>query len=145
MLASGRALQKFIELVEAQNGNSAVVEDLNLLPAAKHIIPVRATANGWVHRLEAETVGLGAMQLGAGRETANSIIDPAAGVRLFKKIGDYVDTGDILAELHTACEPGSPAVSRAAGMIKQAYHLGSRPVDKPRMILGHIEAGGAKL
>jgi pyrimidine-nucleoside phosphorylase len=144
LLTSGRALQKFKELIEAQNGSGAVVEDLNLLPAAKHKIPIRASGKGWVHRLEAEPVGLGAMYLGAGRETAKSVIDPAAGVRLFKKIGDHVDAGDILAEIHTALVPGSPVVNRVTGMIKGAYHLDSRPVNSPKIILGYIDPGGAR-
>ena len=40
--------------------------------------------------------------LGAGRESKDDLIDYTAGIVLSKKTGDFVKTGDIIAELHTS-------------------------------------------
>lgn len=42
-----------------------------------------------------------AVMLGAGRERKEDAIDPAAGIMLQKKPGNYVEQGDVLAFLHT--------------------------------------------
>ena len=44
------------------------------------------------------------MLLGAGREKADDVIDPKAGIILLKKTGDHVKKGDILARLYTERE-----------------------------------------
>ena len=42
------------------------------------------------------------MVLGAGREKKESSIDYSAGIVLKKQLGDYVNTGEVLAELHSS-------------------------------------------
>ncbi|MEC9488498.1 MAG: pyrimidine-nucleoside phosphorylase [Halanaerobium sp.] len=99
-LASGEALEKFKQLLTAQGGDPAIVEDESLLPQAEHQVEVRAEKAGYIHAIDALEVGLTAMDLGAGRKTKDGEIDPAAGIVFSKKIGDEVNEGDLLATLH---------------------------------------------
>ena len=41
------------------------------------------------------------MRLGAGRAVMSDVIDYTAGIVLNKKIGDYVNKGEILCYIHT--------------------------------------------
>ena len=51
--------------------------------------------------MNAQAIGRVAVMLGAGRERKEDAIDPAAGIMLQKKPGNYVEQGDVLAFLHT--------------------------------------------
>jgi len=99
VLQSGAALVKFKQLIEAQGGQVAVIEQPELLPQARHHAELKAELAGYVQSIEAETVGIAAMLLGAGRKTKNDPIDYAAGITLKKKIGDEVQPGEVLAIL----------------------------------------------
>ena len=54
-----------------------------------------------MNQLEAKSVGIAALLLGAGRKTKESPIDPAAGILLLKKAGDRVERGEAIAEFRT--------------------------------------------
>ena len=87
-LHSGEAFNKFKEFVQAQGGDVAQIENPDLLPKADSIIPVKASQSGYVHQIDALSIGLAAMKLGAGRATKDDMIDMAVGVVLDKKVGD---------------------------------------------------------
>lgn len=99
-ITSGAALDKLRVFIENQGGDKNIVDDYSLLPAAKNIVPVKALKSGHISKIEAEEVGMAAMILGAGRETKEDILDMAAGIVLEKKVGEYVNEGDILAYIH---------------------------------------------
>lgn len=99
-ITSGKAIEKFKEFVEAQGGDSSVIDDTSNFHNAKYIIPVKATKDGVVSKIHAQNIGLVAMELGAGRATKDSIIDLAVGIVLEKKRGDKVKKGDVIAYIH---------------------------------------------
>lgn len=97
---SGSALEKLRIFIENQGGDKRVVDDYSLLPKASNIVEVKSPKNGYINKIEAEEVGISAMILGAGRETKEDILDMSAGIVLKKKVGDYVNEGDVLAYIH---------------------------------------------
>ncbi len=99
-LQNGHALRKFGELVEAQGGDSQVVHELTLLPQAEYTGNVLAPGTGFVHAVDPMSIGVTAMELGAGREHKDSVIDLAVGIELQAEVGDYVRQGEVLAKLH---------------------------------------------
>jgi pyrimidine-nucleoside phosphorylase len=103
-LADGSALRRFAELIEAQGGDAEVVDDPLRLPQPRCRREVRASRSGVVTSLDAEKVGLAAVELGAGRSRKEDAVDPAAGLLLRKRVGDEVKAGEALAELHAASE-----------------------------------------
>lgn len=101
-LAEGSALRALAAMVEAQGGDPRAIYDPSLLPHAPVRREVKSPAGGYVTAMEAKGIGVAAMHLGAGRETAEDHIDHAVGVVLRKKVGDRVEAGETLAVLHAA-------------------------------------------
>ncbi len=134
-LVSGRALDKFRELVSAQGGNPAVIDQPELLPTAHHIIEVPAAERGYIQDIDAEELGQVAMILGAGRESINSTIDPGAGVILRKRPGDWAEKGDALVELHTNRDS---VIQEALERIAQSVRVGAARPDIRPLVVGEV-------
>jgi thymidine phosphorylase len=97
-LSSGKGLDRFRRLIEAQGGDPHVVEDLSLLPSAPIVHEIRAPQSGWLATVEAEAVGRASGALGAGRETLGAAIDAAVGLALDVKIGDRLHGGEVVLD-----------------------------------------------
>ncbi|MCG8514097.1 MAG: pyrimidine-nucleoside phosphorylase [Halanaerobiales bacterium] len=106
LLESGKALEQFGKLITAQGGDGRIVEDLNLLPIAQHIVAVRSEQSGYISSITASQIGLTAMAIGAGRSTKEDVIDPSVGVVLNKKVGQPVEKGEPLAFIHLNKQTG---------------------------------------
>ncbi len=142
VIESGAALDKFRELILAQHGDAAVIENPALLPRAAATVPVTAAVGGYIHRLRAEAIGRAAMALGAGRETKDDPVDLAVGVTLLKKVGDRVTPGDELALLHLNCAPEAPPAGTARRLIMDAYEIEPATAAKPQLIFGYVDRTG---
>jgi len=82
--------------------------------------------------LDAELIGLAAVDLGAGRERKEDAVDHAAGLLLLKRVGDQVKDGDVLAELHAATEE---RLDKGELRLRSAVTLGeSAPPRKPLIL-----------
>ena len=99
-LADGSALRRFAQLIEAQGGDPGVADEPSRLPQPRCRREVVADRSGVLGALDAELVGLAAVELGAGRARKEDAVDPAAGLLLRKRVGDQVVAGEALAELH---------------------------------------------
>lgn len=99
-IADGRALEKFRQLVRAQGGDVAYVDNLDLLPRAKYIEVVPAPRSGWLAEVRARTVGEAAVSLGAGRARKGDPIDHAVGFVIHKKVGQWVKQDEPLFTIH---------------------------------------------
>ena len=99
-ITSGRGLEKFLAMVAAQGGDTRAVEDLSLLPGARHVEDIPSPLSGHVAAIDTEALGLAAVALGAGREKLDSVIDPAVGFVLHKKVGEPVQAGEPLLQVH---------------------------------------------
>jgi len=134
-LADGRALRKFAEIVEAQEGDPRCVEDPRRLPQPRMRREVRAQRSGFLGSLDAEEVGLAAVELGAGRARKEDRVDPAAGLLLRKRRGDQVRAGETLAELHGASEARLDA---GAGRFARAVRMGDEPPPPAPLLLERV-------
>ena len=134
-LNNGKALQKFREFIGAQGGDVAQIDDPSLLPSAKSILAVKAQSAGYVQKIDALSIGIAAMKLGAGRATKEDVIDMGVGVVLNKKVGESVDKGDVLAYIHSNSEDNEEVVN----YIMQAYEMTSEPLCSPTLIYDVIK------
>ncbi|MFR1708150.1 MAG: pyrimidine-nucleoside phosphorylase [Clostridium sp.] len=100
-ITSGAAIEKLKEFVKAQGGDIECIDNTDLFPKAKYVVPVVAENSGVVKKIHAENLGIVAMELGAGRATKESKIDLAVGIVLNKKRGDKVEKGDTIAYIHS--------------------------------------------
>ena len=101
VIDNGKAFEKFKLMVAAQGGDVSFIENPGKFPVAKNKVEVYSIKSGYVKSINALEVGLASMQLGGGRETMDDIIDMSAGIMLNKKVGDYVNEGEVLCVLHT--------------------------------------------
>ncbi|OCG12938.1 pyrimidine-nucleoside phosphorylase [Gilliamella sp. App6-5] len=100
VIKNGKAIEKFKTLIEAQGGDSSMVDHPEKLASAPYQIALPALKSGYVSKIIADQIGIAAMQLGAGRATKEDIIDPAVGIVLHKKVGDQIAEGEVLLTIH---------------------------------------------
>ncbi|MEQ7179144.1 pyrimidine-nucleoside phosphorylase [Enterococcus thailandicus] len=109
-LTSGKALEKFKEMIQNQGGDIRVVEKPELLLTARYQVELPAKSAGLVSKIVANELGIAAMMLGAGRKTKDDAIDHAVGLKLHKKIGDSVQEGESLLTIYSNTEDLSQVV-----------------------------------
>ena len=140
-IESGRALDQFRSLVDAQGGDPTVVDNPDGRPDSAPVAEVTAPpeAGGYVADLDALSIGQAAVELGAGRQTKEASVDPIAGLTQLKKPGDPVDEGDVLARLHAGGTPDWEAV-RAA--VRSAYTFSDTPPPAAPALQARYDAEG---
>ena len=89
-LSSGKALQKFKDLIISQGGDPKVIEDYSIFPQAKHIIEIKASKEGYINHIKALDIAKATKLLGAGRTLKEDPINYAVGIYLNKKSGEYI-------------------------------------------------------
>ena len=87
------AYNKFIEFVKYQHG------DVTNLDTNSKVLTVFSNSTGYITDIDAEHIGMLALELGAGRISKEDSIDYDVGIILDKKVGDYVKEGDILGRI----------------------------------------------
>jgi pyrimidine-nucleoside phosphorylase len=131
-LISGAGLDKLREIVTAQGGDSAVIDDYGRLPASPLQETVNARARGVVVGLHAERVGQAAVALGAGRDRVDSTIDPGAGIEVLAAVGSEVTEGEPILVL-TASEVARLEAARA--VLADAVTIAPALADRRPLVL----------
>ena len=132
MIKSGKALATFAEMVKAQGGDPEMVAHPGRLPQAAQIEPLAAPRDGVVAGIDCEKVGIAAMMLGAGRETKESVIDPAVGLKLLRHVGQRVKKGEALAEVHLDPQRDN---RKALATLLACFTLGEQDVQPVPLVL----------
>ncbi|OFI07614.1 pyrimidine-nucleoside phosphorylase [Clostridium acetireducens DSM 10703] len=99
-IINGSALRKLKEFITMQCGDASYVDDVTKFPKAKYVKIVKSQQEGYVFEINAENMGVIAMELGSGRSVKGGTIDLSVGIVLNKKRGDKVCKGDILAYIY---------------------------------------------
>jgi len=123
-LASGAGLERLCRAIELQGGDPRVIENPGRLPRARLQRTLRASRPGYVSGLDARAVGQAASLLGAGRLAKEDRVDPAVGIQLAAKRGEWVERGQPLATLWYN-DPGR--VSQVLTLLEGAYTFSARP------------------
>ena len=103
-LDSGEALERLRLMIEAQGGNSHVINDESLLAIGKFTYDVTAPQDGYITHMNTEQCGIASVMLGAGRTVKDGPIDYSAGIVMHKKTGDAVRAGESIATLYASYE-----------------------------------------
>ena len=136
-LNDGSALERFEAMVQAQGGSPRVADDpWAVLPKAQVIRPLLAAGTGVVQAMDAEAIGLASGALGAGRLHKGDPIDPAVGIVVRAKIGDRVEAGEPLGQVHARDED---AAAEAARRVNAALTLGEGEAAPPPLVHGWFE------
>jgi pyrimidine-nucleoside phosphorylase len=137
LISSGKALDKFRQMVELQGGDTRAIDDPKKLPQAQHTMTISSPRGGYLGSLKCEQIGTACVVLGGGRERKEDSVDPAVGIVLHKKIGDAVSTGELLATIHYNSEARA---QRACKLLEESYQIADSPVEKRPLIhriIGH--------
>ncbi len=111
-ITSGRALDTFAKMVEAQGGNAEYIYHPENFQKAPYVREVKVEKDGYIAAVNTEQYGLASLLLGAGRNTKEDEIDLSAGYLLKKKTGDAIKAGDTLAVLYASREDLFDAAER---------------------------------
>ena len=103
-LDSGAALERLRMMIDAQDGDSRVIDDESLLAIGKFTYDVTAPQDGYITHMNTEQCGIASVMLGAGRTVKDGPIDYSAGILMHKKTGDSVTVGECIATLYASDE-----------------------------------------
>lgn len=95
-LTSGKALEKFKEMIISQGGDSAVIDNYDIMPLAKCRYDVVAKNSGFITTIDCERVGMMIVDLGGGRRNVGDKLDYGVGMIIDKKVGDKIKKGDVI-------------------------------------------------
>lgn len=132
----GRALVKFREMVAAQGGDVAQVDDPDRLPQAQFVEPVTAPRGGFISAMDAAAIGWASVHLGCGRLIKGASIDHAVGFVLPVKVGDEVEQGATIGTIHADDRQG---LEQARHELLAAIEIGDTPVEKLPHFYGVIQ------
>jgi pyrimidine-nucleoside phosphorylase len=135
LIASGKALDKFRQMVELQSGDPRAIDDPKKLPQAKHSMTLSSPNSGYVATLQCEQIGTACVILGGGRERKEDSVDPAVGIVLHKKVGDAVSTGEPLATIYYNAEPRA---ARAKQLLEESYRIADAPPHEKRPLIHRV-------
>jgi pyrimidine-nucleoside phosphorylase len=99
-IKSGNAAGVLEKMIEAQHGDPRVVQDpVRFLPKAERCVQVLAPRAGFVTGIDALSLGLAGVAMGAGRTRTDQAVDHAVGIHLHKKPGEAVAAQEPVADL----------------------------------------------
>jgi pyrimidine-nucleoside phosphorylase len=138
VLANGAAFAKLRQMVAAQGGDVSMLDHPERLPQAPYVAPLPTTQAGYVAAIDAQALGLALNALGGGRTRKGDTIDPAVGLLLHARVGDYVNPGAPLLDIHAA---SAEDAARLTPRLLAAYTLTQEPATPPPLV-GEIVTTG---
>jgi pyrimidine-nucleoside phosphorylase len=134
-LHSGRALETFRRMIEAQGGDGRIIDDYSVLPLAPDIEVVRAPRSGYVVAMKAGALGRASNVLGAGRSKVGEPVDPGVGVVTAVSRGERIEEGERLLELR---HRGGRGLEVALKLCRSAIRIADdRPTSRDK-VLGEV-------
>lgn len=135
-ILDGRAWDRFRELVKTQGGDVRYIDDPDLLPKSNLVEDYLSPRSGYLAKIDAQIVGETAVLLGAGRSNKEDSIDHSVGVVVHNKVGDYVNTGDSLFNIHS----NQTVLLRQAKLkLAEALEWSEQPVSPLPLFYGVIQ------
>jgi len=141
VVKNGKAYEKFIQLVKRQGGDVSFIEHLEKYPRSRYSGEIKSSQSGFVIGIDSLELGLTGIELGAGRTKIDDVIDPKAGIRLAKKIGDAVSAGETLAIFYT---DNTSVVERASERITGTFSIAPSKPDPVPLVISQVDENGIK-
>ncbi|MEI7458967.1 MAG: thymidine phosphorylase [Pirellula sp.] len=116
LLDNGAAMERFERMVQAQSGSLSSSRPLG---KSRRFL---ASHSGLVSSLDGQLLGQAIIAMGGGRKIAGEAIDFSVGIKMHRKIGESVETGQPLLEI--LCDDES-ASDQALRLIEQAIVISS--------------------
>lgn len=130
-IENGKAFEKFLEIVEHQEGDTSYITNPKKYPKPKFIRKIFSDISGYISEMNTYKIGMAALELGSGRKTKNDAIDHKAGIIFHKKLGNKILKGDLIAVLHS---DSSVKIKLAQDEIANAVKVSKSRAIKPKLI-----------
>lgn len=132
-IVSGAGLNKLRAMVRELGGDESLLtlDGMDSLCMVKRQVPICAKEGGYVVRMQAELIGRAAQLLGAGRATKEDTIDPAVGLVMHKRVGDQVESGEVICTLYVNDETN---LGDAMNTMMEAVTIGQKPDTNSPMV-----------
>ena len=134
-LRSGRGIAKLKEMIKAQGGDPCVCDDVGLLPQSYYTLEIKTDHRGYVYSMDTTSIGYCAQALGAGRKKKTDPIDPAVGIVMKVRLGQWVETGETIAVIHYN---NSNALDEVSGSLQRAISIQPTAPQIQPLILAQI-------
>jgi pyrimidine-nucleoside phosphorylase len=138
-ITSGKAAERFEQIIEAQGGNPAVVEDPALLPQAEEVEVYYARSAGTILEVQPRPIGRAIVQMGGGRQKVDDVVDPSVGFVITARPGQKVHTSEPLASIF-AKDAAGVALARQA--LDEAIRIGEGKADPLPLVAARVSAKG---
>lgn len=135
-ILNGKAFNKFLELVQKQDGDIEYLKNTSKFEKAKYIEKIYSLEEGYISNIDAKEIGKLVCNLGAGRVRKEDKIDNTVGVKIKKKVGDYVKKGEEIAEIFVNKEN---LIIQAQKRMLEIFKYSKEKVDKPKVIISVIK------
>jgi pyrimidine-nucleoside phosphorylase len=135
LIASGKALDKFRQMVELQGGDPQTIDDPGKLPHAESTMIIPSPREGFIASVQCEQIGTACVILGGGREKKEDSVDPTVGIVLHKKVGDEVSAGEPLATIHYNAETRA---ARARQLLEESYQIADSVGHEKRPLIHRV-------
>ena len=141
-ISSGRAATRFQEIVAAQGGNPAVVDDPAILPQAAECEIFSAARRGFIAKVEPRTIGRAIVEMGGGRTRIEDAPDPSVGFVISARPGDWVELGEPIATIFARDRAG---IGTARHALRSAVVIADE-AEPPLPLISHrVTSRGVEL
>ena len=138
-LASGKAAKKFQEIIEAQGGNPAVVDDPGILPTSDLVEVYEAPRGGTVRQVEPRAIGKAVVQMGGGRQKVDDVVNPSVGFVISARPGQKVARGEPLASIYARSEAD---VELARATLAKSIVIEEGRIEMMPLVAARVSASG---
>lgn len=140
-IESGKALNKFAEMVAAQHGDADYILHPEKFEIGTRDVVV-AQRDGYVTQMVAADIGRAVTHLGGGRMTKSDAIDFSVGVIMHVAIGSAVKRGDVLCEVFHRNGKG---LQQAKQLITDAITIGGAKPSEHKIAYAYVGKDGTEL
>ena len=140
-ITSGKAAERFEQMIEAQDGNPAVVDDPGLLPTASIVEVFAAARAGTVLQVEPRAIGKAVVQMGCGRQKVDDVVDPSVGFVIRARPGQGVEKGEPLASIYARSDAD---VALARQVLDKAIVIGKGKAETLPLVAARVTAAGVE-
>jgi pyrimidine-nucleoside phosphorylase len=135
-ISSGKAYEKFLEFVQAQNGDIDYVVNPTRMLTNDGVYEMKAEQDSYLCKINTQKVGIAANLLGAGRESKDDKIDYSVGFDFLKKPGDLLKKDDKIVKIYYNDEI---RLEESISTLKKAIRCGKKEnVEKNQLIFDII-------
>ena len=131
MIETGKAFDKFRQIVKSQKGNLTYIDNPAKYPKSKYSEKIYSEKSGYIKAINTYEIGMAALDLGAGRLRKEDTIDPKAGIIFYPKISGKILKDSLVAEIYT---DNRKSLGNAKDRIKGAIEISSKKGAVPKLI-----------